>query len=783
MEKYICLARSHFRKNRGTSVGLFLLIALASMLIGLALLLFWDAYPTARREAERLEAGDGYIWIDNDLTGIDEDYFEELFQGEVTRYDARHCLGYSAVSVPFGDGNIAPGVLINDDRAFHKKMDRTEIVVEDTAIMSDYIYLPYQFYTSGGYETGDEYSFELLGTKYHFTVRGFTNTTSFGCNNTGVFEFVVDEDSFHTMWEKDREYAETIIISFDLRDGVKAPGFKIRICNDLLAHNPNTNVYVSLLDETLEGKSFLSLILAVTFLTITLIVLLVILLMLVSSISNYIRENMKTIGVLKAMGYTGKNIRFSLYMMFMILGLGGSVLGVVLSYCLMPIMAKIVVGQMGIPYEVSFHALASVSSVLFVLAFVLCITGLATGKLHRIDPIIALREGMEPHNFRKNRVRLERFPWSVDLGLAVKTCIVNWKQNLITFFVTGLLIYICVLGLLMYENFNRNPSVGLFTFETCGGVVGLDYEAKEEALNYLEAREDISNIRRMINLNFTYNDEDKLLVYIFDDVSRMNNQDVCYKGRLPQYDNEIAISGRFAGLYGLAIGDEIPLDYGANSYRYLITGLVQTCNNAGKEAVMSEAGAEHLIDFTYFPAYFWFDCENKESTQKVLDEASTEYGSHVVTIMNFYETMEGNLTTFKGISLTMLVLCLGIAAVVIVLIMYLLIRALIFNKRKDYGIYKSLGYTSGRLVMQTAVSFMPSIVIATSIFSVIAYYTANLYMNVIMHHFGLMKCTFHIPASGVAAIGAGFVLIAFVFALLQSRKVSRIQAYAMLVEA
>ena len=335
----------------------------------------------------------------------------------------------------------------------------------------------------------------------------------------------------------------------------------------------------------------------------------------------------------------------------------------------------------------------------------------------------------------------------------------------------------------MYENFNRNPSVGLFTFETCGGVVAFDYETKEEALTYLEAREDISNIRRMINLNFSYNDEDKLLTYIFDDVSKMNNRDVCYKGRLPQYENEIAISGRFAELYGFAIGDEIPLDYGANSYRYLITGLVQTCNNEGREAVMSEAGADHLIDFTYSPAYYWFDCEDKESTQKVLDEATTEYGSHVISIMNFYETLEGNMTTFKGISLTMLVLCLVIAAVVIVLIMYLLIKALIFNKRKDYGIYKSLGYTSGRLVMQTAVSFMPSIVIAAIAFSVISYHTANLYMNVVMHHFGLMKCSFHIPAAGVAAIAAGFVLIAFVFAILQSHKVTKIQAYEMLVDA
>lgn len=35
------------------------------------------------------------------------------------------------------------------------------------------------------------------------------------------------------------------------------------------------------------------------------------------------------------------------------------------------------------------------------------------------------------------------------------------------------------------------------------------------------------------------------------------------------------------------------------------------------------------------------------------------------------------------------------------------------NKMKDYGILKSLGFTTGQLIMQTALSFMPSVVIFT----------------------------------------------------------------------
>ena len=79
MEKTILLAKSNFRKNKGTSVGLFLLMFMAAMLVGVSLLIFLDAYPTAAKEAKRLDAGDGYLWIGEDLRGIDDEFIEDLF--------------------------------------------------------------------------------------------------------------------------------------------------------------------------------------------------------------------------------------------------------------------------------------------------------------------------------------------------------------------------------------------------------------------------------------------------------------------------------------------------------------------------------------------------------------------------------------------------------------------------------------------------------------------------------------------------------------------------------
>ena len=51
----------------------------------------------------------------------------------------------------------------------------------------------------------------------------------------------------------------------------------------------------------------------------------------------------------------------------------------------------------------------------------------------------------------------------------------------------------------------------------------------------------------------------------------------------------------------------------------------------------------------------------------------------------------------------------------------------------------------------------------------------------IMINFGLMKCTFTIPIPGVIIIAASMIVVSFLFAVFESRRVKKIEAYNMLV--
>ena len=794
MEKIILLAKANFKKNKGTSIGLLLLIMLATMIIGIALLTFTDAYPTSRTEAERLNAGDGFIFIGNNLTGLDDKTIGELMEDSVDHYEIFHCMGYNNISLPFGDGELSETVVMYDSRIFEDgkggfksdknaaAIDRIEVVVEDTSITENYLYLPYQFYTGGGVQLGDDYTFEFHGDKRTLKVKGFLNSTYFGCNNNGVYVLILDDDNYATISERDEAFAELVVVNYILKDGVKDSKFIITLQNDILDVNPHAIVSNNNIKTAIGNRSFISLIIAISLLVVIFIMMIVIVMMLASCISNYVRENMKTIGALKAIGYTSSNIRASLICLFGFIAVIGSVLGICLSYVFMPIIAKIVVGQMGLPYVVKFSLFGTVISVGSVVLFIFALTGISTAIIKKIEPIVALRNGMESHNYKKNRVSLESSVLGLDVSLAMKTLFTNMKQNIISFMVIGFCVFICVISLLMYENFSRNPKVGILTFETSSGILAVDIETKDVAIEYLEGCENVSNIRNMIQLFLNYNDEESLVTYVFDNVENMNNKEVCYKGRLPKYDNEVAVSGMFAKNYGMKIGDEIELKYGSNTYKYLITGYIQTCNNYGREALLSEEACDHLLDENTVGAYLWFDCSDKSQVNNILNTFSDEHGSHVISTMNFDEILDANMTTFKGIASLMLIMISTISAAIIMLVLYLLVKALIYSKRRDYGICKALGYTSRSLMLQTALSFMPAIILSVIVFSFVSYFGANPYMSNIMVMFGLMKCTFDIPIPGVIIIGVVMTILAFLFTYINARKIKDIEPINLLVE-
>lgn len=123
---------------------------------------------------------------------------------------------------------------------------------------------------------------------------------------------------------------------------------------------------------------------------------------------------------------------------------------------------------------------------------------------------------------------------------------------------------------------------------------------------------------------------------------------------------------------------------------------------------------------------------------------------------------------------------LVLSCFLVIFVMYLLVRTLIGGKKRDYGILKAFGFTTRQLILQTALSFMPSVIVSTVAGIFISIYIINPLMAMFLGGIGVVKCSFAIPVEVIIIEGIGLVLFAFAAACLMSLRVKKITPREML---
>ena len=156
------------------------------------------------------------------------------------------------------------------------------------------------------------------------------------------------------------------------------------------------------------------------------------------------------------------------------------------------------------------------------------------------------------------------------------------------------------------------------------------------------------------------------------------------------------------------------------------------------------------------------------------EEMNGHFVGNVNAVINVRTTVEGAGSVYVSLMTIIVIAILALSVIIIAFVLYLLVRTMINNKMHDYGILKSLGFTTKQLIMQTALSFMPAVIISTVIGIVISCFAINPLMSLFLSSLGIVKCTFNIPVVFAAVAGIGLILLSFGIACLLSLKVKKI---------
>lgn len=781
MGKHRILIRANLRRAKGQTAAIVVLILIASAMLNLWLMLALDYKQNFVRCHDRLNAED--VMLALGVGGEEaEGFLEETLENDArTDEYSIDSVCYMPGSFPYNNGDITmPMIFLEKEAACMREVGRVEIVEESG--QTGGIYMPI-LYKSDDIAIGKTVTLSIGNHEMTYVVRGFFNSVMGGSHNCVHCEFLLTEDCYEALKASGYTFDGTLA-SVRIRERGDCEKFEAELKNAVSERFAGAAVSGNSYEIVAQSRYVSQMICAGIISAMAFFILLIALVVIASNIINYIQENMKNLGALKAIGYVGTQIIAALLLQFTGIAAIFAAAGAGLSYVLFPAVCGMMNAQVGIPYEMHFLPLPFLLTVAGVCAAVsLCVYGSAR-RIRRVEPVVALRQGIATHSFRKNHVPLAGTKAPVHFALALKTTLSGAKQN-VTVAVTMLVLsLVAVFSGLMYENVisDMTPFIEMIAGEVADSCINVSTETEEQFLR--EMKQD-SRVEKV----YMYHSQSSevrhtggiaLAAIISDDYADVNNQGVVFEGRFPKYDNETALAAKYAREAGLRIGDEIALESGGKEARYLICGLTQISNNLGKDCLLTRAGYKRLGDLTNVSYYL--NLADGTDVEAFNEEISERFSGDVYMTVNVEAVISGTASVYVSLMTAIVAGILLLSAVVIAFVLYLLVRTMIGNKKRDYGILKALGYTTGQLILQTALSFMPSVIVSTLIGMAVCSAIINPLTALFLNSIGIVKCTFKVPLLFNVLAGAGLAAFAFAAACAMSLRIREIAPRTMLAE-
>lgn len=777
MRKSFLIARSNIRKAKGQTASIIVLILIAAFMLNLWLMLSMDYKQNFNRYHDTLNAEHVTLSADGDSDDFQRFLSQTLENDSRTaEYRLDNCM-HMVGTFSYNGGEMNSWfIFLEKQTALTRSIGKIEIVEESPYTSG--VYLP-MIYKTDDIAVGKPIEISIGSHKEIYTVCGFFNSVMMGSHNCVMTEIVLTEDKY-TELENSGYATQATLCSVRLKDKTENLNYEADLKSTVSEQQPNITMMSNCYDIVSQSRYISQMICSGIMSAMAFFVLLIALVIIVSNIINYIQINMKNLGALKAVGYTSGQLICSLLLQFLGLTFIASIIGIGLSYCLFPAINNMMISQTGIPYTMHFLPLPLVISLALLGGTVALAVWLASRRIKKIEPITALRSGIQTHNFKRNYVPLEKTKAPLTLALALKNTFSGVKHNITVCITMLVLSLVVVFSGLMTENVitDMMPFLNLIVGETSDSCISVQADVEDDFLREMNADRRVEKVYLYKSLNVSHVGGAELMATICEDFSKVNNQKTVFEGRFPKYDNEIAIAAKYAKENSFKVGDEIEITANGKEEKYLICGFTQISNNLGRDCLFTRSGYERLGMLTSTDYYINLTSETDIDSFNM--EMQKKFDDSINTTININEIIEGAAGVYVSLMTIIVIAILVLSAIIIAFVLYLLVRTMLNNKICDYGIMKALGFTTSQLIMQTALSFMPVTILSTVVGLIVCSLIINPLTALFLSGIGIVKCTFAVPVGFIAIAGVGLVLFAFVTVCLLSLKIRKIAPRALL---
>ncbi len=774
MEKILRLSLFNLKKNKKEAVAIAFLTLVSTMMLGIFSI---NVSRISGAFDESFEQS-GSV---NTLIMIPEDDYREVY-GDILREDYGF-MDVRRGNMLFGlaAGVLAHGEKIAYNLTFvtkeeNKKIDDGNVIEsmteEQIAAVEHRVMLPSYFKYNLGYEVGEDFTTIVGGRQYPFTVTGFYNT---GISNEPgiIFKIIISPEDYRLLTPL---YTGSVFLAFDSDDDFDYREY-FADCMDETGDSFEGYGFTKASEKANETR-FLNMFLYMS-IVLSLITFVASIFMVRNKIRSDIEDQMERIGVLEALGYKGKEISLSYVFEYVVSSGIGGVIGGIIALMTTPFMNGIIsvmLGRKALSFAKVYMAVPAVFGVIgLILVFALA----KAAMVKSFPPVVAFRKGIHTHNFKLNVLPLERTGGSINGRLGFKDSIRNIRTGAgvgLCIFLAGTALLFCMFTFVMFFK-GSDGLVKLMGLEISDDIItvneGVDpYALSEELLSFPEVRKTRVSYFYPV---FSVEGQKEGTVFSYDEFTDMEYI-IPTEGRYPEHDNEVMISLRRSRDYDLNVGDTIFIDHKGVKVNYIITGIIGAMSNNQMNLYMTIDGFKRANGGAS-PDMVEIYLKDGEDRERFEQKLTSVYGQSVDAAMSEDDadgTLEEMIQAVAADKIAVLMSAYGVTGVdyavrvgdllitgnsrqfvmkelqsyrdlvksqldpisnitraftgigalaigiVVAVILGIIASSNVKKRRKDLGIMKSLGYSSGDLMTQIAISIMPVTVVSVILASVIA---------------------------------------------------------------
>ena len=758
---------SKIKKNVYGSFVFVFLIAVSSFLIGISFSIE-DSFSTLFETVYEATNSADYsaIFPREYLESKKRDIESFIQKSEInTAYETEDTLIFLKTSISVENKEELQGswIIRNFDR--DNLLSTVNLVEKMEPQPENAIFVPYLCKTLFGFQLGENISIKYLDEYKTFVIAGFTEDILYG--NRGVMAFDVPEKSFSELENSLGNESRSALLLLKSEDKGLRQNFI-----PLIKEAPYAT-YTDIVSARYSMHSTLH-VYSVAILFFSIVTLIVVCLVMYFRLKDNFYKDFKTIGVMKALGISDREIRLSFVCQYIFLGFMGSVLGILLSATLESTFIPSLTAECGMKWVNSFHVMRGLEILSVNLIIVFLFAFQVTATVKKITPVAAIRGQRGNYNGGISHSFFGKIPLSLDFLSAIYLLISRKKQNIAICLIVALAVLSSSFFITLFSNIVQKED-GL---SQISGMEKFDIVLKpgEEAniQKLYQILSDMDNTKAVIKCigpgggEILCDNNVSGRVTVYDDYEKLEKIGL-YKGRYPFYDNEIAISVNLSKSLKKGIGDVISIrnDYQeqAPEEEYVVTGLTQGSYTGGLDVFFTYDGILKIEPDARWESMYVY-LKHDRDIEGAISNIQSQIGDEIVYIENFKGLFNSQFSSVIANVKAILIWILLLSMLITLTTVILLVKTVVLNNESDFAVMRAMGFTTYQIARQISMSILPILVMASFIGYVLSLLFTNRILILMLQGMGIYDLRFNLPNGYILCYAIILILLSYFLSIL-----------------